>query len=351
MNIIDFFEDTLYKILEKFSFSNFIFNKLINFSYSIFKSDYFNKSNELNSENDSLNLIFTDGDIKPNKTLRNIQLLYLEMFRFIDNICKKYDIEYWLYAGTLLGAVRHGGFIPWDDDLDVQLTRNDYNKLIEVLPKEIEKYDYLKENCGLTKLVEGEKNYFTDFKSIYDVENIEGIRGTRTKVLFLQWAWLKPFVKIDFFPMDFIKEDKFEFFKSHQRLIKFKFNQNIQKAKVNFDEEWELRNNELGLTKEKTDFIAMSIEAYKLEETRFYNTKDIFPLKEINFDKYKFKAPNNTDACLKVSFGSNYMSLPKAIETHNTVDFVKSQFLSIEEMDKEFEKTINYFKEINDNFE
>ena len=52
-------------------------------------------------------------------SLRNHQLRMLEMLKYIDGVCKKHNISYWLSSGTLLGAVRHGGFIPWDDDLDI----------------------------------------------------------------------------------------------------------------------------------------------------------------------------------------------------------------------------------------
>lgn len=57
----------------------------------------------------------------------------LEILEFIDMTCRENNIEYSLIGGSLLGAIRHKGFIPWDDDIDVMLTRDNYNKLMEVI--------------------------------------------------------------------------------------------------------------------------------------------------------------------------------------------------------------------------
>ena len=60
----------------------------------------------------------------------------LTILKEIDRICRKYNIRYMLDAGTLIGAVRHKGFIPWDDDADVAFTRNQYEAFMKVAPRE-----------------------------------------------------------------------------------------------------------------------------------------------------------------------------------------------------------------------
>lgn len=75
--------------------------------------------------------------------LREAQLKQLGILREIDRICRKYEIGYWLDGGTLLGAVRHGGFIPWDDDIDIAMRLEDLPRFTEACQKELPSHLYL----------------------------------------------------------------------------------------------------------------------------------------------------------------------------------------------------------------
>lgn len=77
------------------------------------------------------------------ETLRKVQLEQLKMAVEVKRLCEKHDIKYFLDAGTLLGAVRHKGFIPWDDDLDMGMLREDYEKFCDIASKEMDQRFFL----------------------------------------------------------------------------------------------------------------------------------------------------------------------------------------------------------------
>lgn len=75
-------------------------------------------------------------------SLRELQMALLDMLKDIDALCKNNDIKYSLSSGTLIGAIRHKGFIPWDDDLDLMFTRVEYEKFLKVAEKELPQLGY-----------------------------------------------------------------------------------------------------------------------------------------------------------------------------------------------------------------
>lgn len=99
-----------------------------------------------------------DYEIKSN-VLRKVQLVQLEILIEFDRICKTNNLPYQLFSGSLLGAVRHKGFIPWDDDVDVCMLRKDYNSLLKICKKELDESYFLQTH-------ETDKEYIHSFARI-----------------------------------------------------------------------------------------------------------------------------------------------------------------------------------------
>lgn len=119
----------------------------------------------------------------------------LEVLHDIDKVCRKHNIQYFADWGTLLGAVRHGGFVPWDDDLDICMKRGDYRKFLEVAPMELPK------EYGLV-------NFHTPYNGEYMWEFLSRI--VNQKDICFEEKHMEKFhgfpyvVGIDIFPLDFM---------------------------------------------------------------------------------------------------------------------------------------------------
>ena len=119
--------------------------------------------------------------------LRRQQHRMLEILLEVDRICKKHNIRYWLSSGTLIGAVRHKGFIPWDDDLDIEMLLPDYERLMRVLPDELPSTMALQSQ-------DTDPNYFFFYAKVRDRRSHleEGNRYDR--------VWKEQGIYIDIFP-------------------------------------------------------------------------------------------------------------------------------------------------------
>ena len=100
------------------------------------------------------------------KTLKHLKKVELEMLKDFITICNENNLFYAIHAGTALGAVRHGGFIPWDDEIDVIMPREDYEKFLEIFKNEDDKY-YL---CNWHSDLDVDNNYYTP-KTLFCLKN------------------------------------------------------------------------------------------------------------------------------------------------------------------------------------
>lgn len=129
--------------------------------------------------------------------LAKMHQVHLSLADELRRICEKYDIKYFMLAGTLLGAIRHKGFIPWDDDMDFGMFRPDFEKFLKVADHELNKEKYYLQ---------------TDRKEKYYTFNFVKIRLNGTKVLedFSSHVDVNQGIYIDIFPLDSISDNRLE---------------------------------------------------------------------------------------------------------------------------------------------
>ena len=103
--------------------------------------------------------------------LRESQLLQLSLLKIVDKVCHDNKLQYWLDSGSLLGAVRHNGFIPWDDDLDICLLKEDYDKLMPLLLQECNNNDTLFLKYYKHEKIQSYVDYFCSTKMVIKETN------------------------------------------------------------------------------------------------------------------------------------------------------------------------------------
>ncbi len=137
-------------------------------------------------------------------TLTKTQKELLKMFSWFHNFCVAHNLRYYCLGGTMLGAVRHQGFIPWDDDIDVGLPREDYEKLLELLGGKISDGFYLE------SYKQGKKDFIYSYAKFYDTTTTL-IENTRYKT--------KRGLYIDVFPLDGIGNTEKEAKINYQKIV------------------------------------------------------------------------------------------------------------------------------------
>lgn len=141
--------------------------------------------------------------------LTPLQSRLLEMLKWFDEFCRKNNLSYYLLCGTMLGAARHQGFIPWDDDIDVGLFRNDYERLINLMKG--------KQECGkyIIEAPDSEnEDYCYPYAKIYD---------SSTTLIEHYAVPLKRGIFLDIFPLDYLG-NSFEECKKRYVPIRYLYN-------------------------------------------------------------------------------------------------------------------------------
>lgn len=244
--------------------------------------------------------------------LRNLQLRMLEILKAVDRICRKYDIPYWLGSGTLLGAVRHKGFIPWDDDLDIEMLRDDFIRLLAILPEELPVSMSLQTD-------QTDPNYVYLYAKVRDRNSYIKETCVINQNLKDQGAF------IDIFP---IEASSSYLCKVAAKLFNgFCFNSAMKwgcQAKLYI---WS-RKVLLKIVFPIFRFCSRLCGAKKLHHTFGVNflcprdKEDIFPLSEIKFEGETFFSPNSNNNYLRKLYG-DYMKIPEVVDYHRVDGKIK----------------------------
>ena len=130
------------------------------------------------------------------KQMKEVWAIELDMFVEFDRVCKKHGITYFASGGTMIGVVRHKGFIPWDDDIDVMMMRDHYEKLCKIAPLEF-KYPYFFQT------------QYTDFGSLRGQAQLRNCQTTAILKEELKYKYqFNQGIFLDIFPLDVVTENQ-----------------------------------------------------------------------------------------------------------------------------------------------
>lgn len=252
------------------------------------------------------NYILTKDENGNDITVHDVQLVLLEMLKDIDQICKQYDIPYWLTGGSALGAVRHKGFIPWDDDADIGMMREDYERfqqICEQLPEQYIIHDFTRYTaynvCGPAMKIRKKNTYVKEFNPM--MKN----RCKDSDGLF-----------IDVFNVDYVSENKkSDFIWRMKNGLLMPFILLLNNIHINpvLLKKWYVNNaKRYGEKNKNSNMIGYEITWCwdSFFSPVVYSKQSVFPLQYVPFEDLELPIPANPHEMLDAEVSVHHMEYP-----------------------------------------
>ena len=243
--------------------------------------------------------------------LKRLQQLEFRELQVIKEVCNKLNIHFFLYGGTLLGAFKYQGFIPWDDDVDIALMREDYETFIKEAPSLLPK-DYVLQNL------------YVDSNSPYSYTKLR-LKGTRCIEEYNHELDIEQGIYVDIYPVDNIPDDerlyKKQFAKIQRILFWIYIRQNYHRTKesgslrqIVYYYIFHLLPAKYWMYKLKKEMTKFNKNDCQRKSCWHYPNSDnyykpLLPLKKVMFEGDEFYAPNDMEFHLRRRYG-NIEELP-----------------------------------------
>ncbi|MCW9023773.1 MAG: LicD family protein [Gammaproteobacteria bacterium] len=251
--------------------------------------------------------------------LRKAQLIMLDMLIEFDTICKKHQLQYWLDSGTLLGAVRHQGFIPWDDDIDLSMPVEDYTKFLEIAQSELSGEIFLQTS-------ETDKNFKFDYiKLRSNKARIVEFHEKDTQIKYHQGVF------VDIFPMLTIENTEANKKQYDSTLKEIRDASSTSLHTPDGKDDPAKRAALAASLKQKhkgwdNDNIKIIYGGEMPDVAAWFDIAEVFPLTTLEFEGHPFPVPNNPGHYLDAIYSFDYRQLPpenKRIIHAHSIDFTQ----------------------------
>ena len=285
-------------------------------------------------------------------TVRQLQLKLLEIFLYFKKICEENNLTYWCGGGTMLGAVRHKGFIPWDDDLDVFLPRKDYERLYEiwdqvadtshyVLVRTDEKVNYHHAAMNLVDVRTTYVNRHSVNEDIYhgiyiDVIPFEGCPNSKVE----RALQIYHSIMFSVFNVQRLPDNQGSLLRLPTKILLSLVRSSQSRYKIWKKHQDKMTQYDFFTAKYVKETVSSFKGLFRLYDRDIFNTVDAV------FEGYMVKIPVGYDYYMKCIYG-DYMSLPKDISIDMSSRYEVVKFIDLNEPYTKY-RGIYYLVDVNE---